>query len=503
MSNMLETFETPVHSEQKKVVLKAIEDAGGKITVADMSTRTGLPVLAASSLLNQIAYETGGHLNIGTAGSVAYEFQPGFQNEYLTRSGKNFFLRMWRIVVNSTLYAVRLFSLVMFFLIRVSFGIALILSVVLIVVLVIIAVVAIFAKMMGDDNDSAPDFDLSGLMYGTGHFFRYWIFDWMWDWWYWGQYLGSGRSPVPVSYDQGSEGSSQSKEKKESFLDKVFSFLFGDGDPNPNFEEKYWRTLSLYLKAKHGIVTAEELAPYANVEGNNEDWVLPILVRFNGNCEVTDSGNIIYKFPSFQQSLDSQSDFAPTVNFPPPVPKSNAAKKVEELHNLVEKSLQRQKSAQSAEQAAAQIDTIYLRENPWEFSHVTGSSRTAIIAFAIFIFVGSLVLITLAATVPLLILLMPILLAMAAYGALFLIVPTIRHFVIEHINGGIARRNSKRQAAAGFVRNPDQRLATKLSEADELRRSVISEAGAETIVYSTKEDALDQEFRTSEDLSSD
>jgi hypothetical protein len=479
----MQSLETPVHSTQKKVVLKAIEDSGPTITPADISLKTGLPVLTSTALLNQIAYETGGHLKVGTAGSVAYEFDNGFQNAYLTRGSKSFFLRMWRIFVNASMYAIRLFSLVMFFVIRVSFGILLVLSVILIVVLVIVAVVALLSKFMGD-NDSDSDFDLSGLLYGTGHFFRYWAFDWLWDWWYWGQYLRYDPYPTYTPTSTGQyQGSPELPEKKESFLDKVFSFLFGDGDPNADLEERYWRTLGLVLKSKKGVVIAEDLAPYARVEGTGEDWVLPILVRFNGTCDVTEKGNIIYQFPSFMQNVPSVAKAANWVD------DQNA-----KLQGLVNQSLERKKINLNAQAASSHLEE-YLREIPHEFSHVTGGAKTLIISFAIFLVVGSLWLMAIAASIPILLAFSPILIATAAYGALFLIVPAIRHFVVEHINKGISERNSKRQNAAVRLRTPDPALADKMVEAGKAREESANQASAETIAYSTTEDNLEQEFK--------
>lgn len=483
----MENLETPIHSSEKKIVLKAIEDSGPTITVADISQKTGLPVLTSTALLNQIAYETGGHLAVGTAGSVAYQFNAGFQNAYFTRGSKNFFLRMWRIFINASMYAIRMFSLVMFFLIRVSFGILLILSVLLIIVLVVVAVVALLSKVMGD-NDSDNDFDLSGLLGGMGHFFRYWAFDWLWDWWFWGRYLRydpyPSYYPSTVDYPGSAPQERTPAHTKESFLDKVFSFLFGDGDPNANLDERYWRTLGNVLKSKKGVVIAEELAPYAKVEGTGEDWVLPILVRFNGTCDVTEKGNIIYKFPSFMQN-------APSAGAPAGGPSENQAA---QLEGLVYLSLQRQKINIGAQSAAAQLDD-FLREIPHEFSHIGGGSRTLIICFAVFLVVGSIWLRAIAPSVPILAGFSPVLIGTAVYGGLFLIIPAIRHFVMERTNKGIDERNSKRQSAAMRLKNPDPTLAQKLAEDEQARYEAANEAGAETIAYSTTEENLEQEFR--------
>lgn len=41
------------------------------------------------------------------------------------------------------------------------------------------------------------------------------------------------------------------KEKEElSFFESVFSFVFGDGDPNKDFEEKRWNIIGKYIQVK-------------------------------------------------------------------------------------------------------------------------------------------------------------------------------------------------------------------------------------------------------------
>ncbi len=483
---MLETLETPVHSAEKKLVLKAISESQGKISVADIATKTSLPVLQATSLLNQVAYETGGHMTVGTAGSVVYEFDRNFQNAYLARSSKSFFLRIWRIVFNASVNLARIFSLAMFFIIRVSFGILLILSVVLIVVLVVVAVMAILAKMFGNDNNDGPDFDLSGLFRGTGGIFRYWMIDWLWDWMYWGRYIswdtGSRQKQIPRTGTQNNK--QDSNQNKESFLDKCFSFLFGDGDPNAGLTERTWQTLALALKANNGVVVAEQLAPYVLTEAQkNEDWILPILVRFNGSCEVSESGNIVYKFPSFQQNLDTEkSALAPEENANP-----------EELHSVFQAYIKNKQINQTRLAVVGQLDS-YLKEKTWELSHVSGGSRTAIISFAVFIMVGSIWLTTMSVAIPIMLALTPLLLAIAAYGAMFLIIPGIRYLIIQNKNSAIEKRNSVRFQAAQKLENPGAELAKKLDESEQMRKVAVIESSNESVAFTTERDSLEQQF---------
>lgn len=94
------------------------------------------------------------------------------------------------------------------------------------------------------------------------------------------------------------------------FLESVFSFVFGDGDPNRGLEEKKWKAVAGAIRANDGAVTAEQLAPFLASEDRerettfnvDESFVVPALLRFKGHPEVTDDGDIIYVFPEMTKS---------------------------------------------------------------------------------------------------------------------------------------------------------------------------------------------------------
>ena len=69
--------------EEKKVVIKAISDLGNRVTAADVASKTGLSLSDSTGLLNTIASEAGGHLEVSSAGDIAYRFKSNFQSAYL------------------------------------------------------------------------------------------------------------------------------------------------------------------------------------------------------------------------------------------------------------------------------------------------------------------------------------------------------------------------------------------------------------------------------------
>ena len=403
---------TTMQQPEKSKVLQSIRDLGRRVTAADVATKTGLPLHLATFELNSIAAETGGHLEVATTGDIAYRFPVGFQNAYLTKGIRKAFEEIAAVVFK-----------VGFYLLRISFGIMLILSLLVIMLLLL-------ALLMRGSNDR-----------DDGRFnFRLGFFDWMIlrDLLYWGSYAG-----YPSPYQQRSV-----KRHDANFLLSCFSFLFGDGNPNVGLEDEKWKLTAQGIRAHKGVVTAEQLAPYLGSDPKNEDAVLPVLVRFQGRPEVTDSGNIVYVFPSLQVSAAA----ALATNVPE-----------------------------------------YLEERRWKFSNAPVDALVPVYILAGINFLGSWFLFfNLLGSVALSSLAI-VILPLVAYGTFFVLVPLVRWMVQEHLNGRIGSRNARREQAAKSLRDPGDELLKKLGEAQryQIEAKTIE---SDEVVYTTERDALEQEF---------
>jgi hypothetical protein len=260
-----------IQTAEKKLVIKAIDELGRSVTAADIASKTGLPILFATSELNKVASETNGHLEVSTAGNIAYKFNPGFQTSYLAKGIQLQFEKIGQKIFE-----------IGYLILKASFGIMLLLSFIIVVLLII---AAMFAGKGDRDGDGPGGFDLD--------FIDFMIFrDLLW----WGSF-----STYPNYVDYSTPAVVKPR-GKGNFLTKCLSFLFGDGDPNAHLEERKWQMVAQAIRNHGGVVTAEQLAPYTGADPTNEDGALPALVRFNGTPEVTDDGHILYTFPSLQVS---------------------------------------------------------------------------------------------------------------------------------------------------------------------------------------------------------
>lgn len=420
---------------EKTQVIKAINDLGRRVTAADVATKSGLPLNKATTELNKVAAETRGHLQVSTAGDIAYTFDPGFESAYLAQGFKKVLQDIWAQIFK-----------VGFFIVRISFGIGLILSLVIVVCLMIAAMLA----GRGGDGDGDSGGGGGG---GGGGGFSLDFFDIMMlqNLFYWNSYptyTTYGYNDYDRPYELYDRSTTRVPETNNNFILNCFSFLFGDGQPNLNLDERKWQLIAQVVKANNGVVTAEQLAPYTGADPKNEDGVLPVLVRFDGKPEVTSSGNIVYTFPSLQVTAKTQ---------------------------------------------ALSALPSYLQEFNWLFTAVPTESLVLVYILAGLNFLGSLFLFTHIKTVPLFFTFAGLIKLLVLYGSLFLIVPTVRWAVLKWLNGRIDARNETREQYAAKLRNPSDELLTKLAEAKRYR---IGEKNVrkDDVAYTTDKDILDQEF---------
>ncbi|HEY9650034.1 MAG TPA: hypothetical protein V6C95_05180, partial [Coleofasciculaceae cyanobacterium] len=269
--------------------MKAVEQLGYRVTVGDIAAQAGLNINLAEQGLLALAADAGGHLQVAESGEIAYLFPKNFRgilrNKFLQLQLQEWWNKIWRVL---------------FYLIRISFGIVLLLSIVLIFVAIAVIVIGMNAS---NDNDNSGDRGRSNSG-GGGLFFipHFWIGDLFW--WF---------SPgYDQPYERRRRTSSNTSQKSEmNFLEAIFSFLFGDGNPNADLEERRWQEIGTVIRNSRGAVAAEQIAPYLDNVGEgyqreSEDYMLPVLTRFNGRPEVSPDGEIVYHFPDLQTTATAR-----------------------------------------------------------------------------------------------------------------------------------------------------------------------------------------------------
>ncbi|XP_073357466.1 uncharacterized protein At5g03900, chloroplastic isoform X4 [Aegilops tauschii subsp. strangulata] len=254
--------------------MDAVDYLGGRVTIGDVASRAGLQIDQAERALQALAADTGGFLEVSGEGEVLYVFPEDYRAKL---AGKSFRMRVEPLVDKAKEAGA--------YLARVSFGTALVAS----IVLVYATIIAILSSSSDEDNRGRRRRSYGSTMFLPTDLF--WYLD-----------AGSSRRRRVE------------KDKGMSFIESVFSFVFGNGDPNDGLEERRWKMIGQYISSNGGVVTAEELAPYLDVPApaeqtnskDDESFILPVLLRFQGHPLVDDQGNILYRFPSLQRTASSK-----------------------------------------------------------------------------------------------------------------------------------------------------------------------------------------------------
>jgi hypothetical protein len=322
-------------------------------------------------------------------------------------------------------------------------------------ILVIMAAIAILIIAM---SSSQRDDDRGGGMQGGGMIFipRFWIGDLFWFFNY-DYRAGRRTSRRPTSRSGREEGM--------NFLEAIFSFLFGDGDPNADLEERRWREIGAVIQNQGGAIAAEQVAPYLDDVGQgwareDEDYILPVLLRFNGVPEVSPEGHIIYHFPELQVSARDRRQV--------PVP-------------------------------------AYLKETPQPFSQASGGQITMAIGLGVVNFVGAIILGGLMQDQALvaelggfIAFVNGIYWLLLGYGTAFLSVPAIRYFWVKRKNARIVERNEDRQERAIVLNQAGPEIEEKIAFAQQYAaRTIVSK---DDLAYTTEKDLTEQEFEQRDKL---
>jgi hypothetical protein len=404
-------------------LMTAVEQLGYRVTCGDVATQTGIRLEVARSGLLALANQTGGHLQVTDTGEVIYVLSPDFRQILLRKSVK-LQLKVW----------LDRFSAVGFYLVKISFGVFLITSIsVVYLTILAIALSAIFSSEGG--GDCGDDNCVLG------------IFDWG------GSSSNAPSLPTSTATSQLEPIRAKTQRKPLNFLEAVFSVLFGDGNPNNDLEQRRWSYIGNLIHRQRGVAIAEQIAPYLDDLGQGydreyENYMLPVLTKFNGIPEVSPTGQLVYHFPDLQTTLKDASDRSSRV------PKS-------------------------------------LRERKWKFTKATPEQTN----WSIALFAANLV------GIGVLALLLKglasswiggAIVILALYGAGLVIIPACRYFWVKAQDRQVRQRNHFRHQQANLLQQNGE-VQAKLDYAQQFAKQY--RITDRDIIYTTEEDALAQEFK--------
>jgi hypothetical protein len=179
------------------------------------------------------------------------------------------------------------------------------------------------------------------------------------------------RARTPGAHDEDDDATDEDEDdfydhKKElTFIQSIYAFVFGRGDPNESLELRRWRAVGALLRVNKGCVFAEQVAPFLDsylldkddnaeikyglfgvvfdfvahvrrlfrkkkdderdASRMHEGYMLEVLTRFGGFPEATEDGRLVYIFPTLQvttidPNVAGPSRPAPGPALPSPIP---------------------------------------------------------------------------------------------------------------------------------------------------------------------------------------
>lgn len=273
--------DTPSQVTVQDQVVEAVDQLGGAATAADVAAAAGVSMEAAKVALTRLTATLAGDpataIEVDEEGEIRYQFPRKLESALRRRSRWARARGVWK-KVKPGLRTVG----------KSLFGMSLVANVVIVATLL-----QSLSDSQNNNGESGGRVRRSSSMMALDF-----TFDMLW-WNDRDRYWRSRLTGEPMEMN---------------FLESVYSYVFGDGDPNLGLSEEQLRLAAACIRDSGGAVTAEQLAIFFDPPDPNsltgsgngaivdESWMIPALVAFSGTAEVTDDGDIVYVFPELMNT---------------------------------------------------------------------------------------------------------------------------------------------------------------------------------------------------------
>ncbi|MDR1351961.1 MAG: hypothetical protein LBK05_01665 [Treponema sp.] len=245
-------------------------------TVADIVARTALPLETVRDLVPAAADEYSGRLEVTESGEIRYSFPHGFASKYrgfragLRRAAAGFSKGL-KIGASWAFKVWIMGMLVGYF---------------LFFMLLAVAALALSVAASSQSNSSSRSSKGDGGLLLASSLFNTII-----RIWFYSELLNADRR-----YSR-SYSNAPAKPKGRPLYKAIFSFVFGDEDPNARWDEQEKRAVIAYIQGNRGVITVPELAMLAGLTPSEaEDRITAYCAEFGGSPEATEDGTVVYRF---------------------------------------------------------------------------------------------------------------------------------------------------------------------------------------------------------------
>jgi len=270
-------------------------------TVADITARTALPLEKAKELIPRVADEFSARLRVTESGELLYSFPAGFKSRY----------RGLGVTLKRALRALgKAAALVGTLLFKAWIMVMLVGYFILFMAIALVALVASVAVSSSGSNDDRSSSRRGGGLGGLYLASR--IFDLMIRLWFY--------SELTKSLDRSTYGrpySRASRPKGRPLHQAVFSFVFGDGNPNADWDSRERQSVIAYIQANRGVISLPEFMTLTGTTpGDAESRITAYCAQFGGLPEATDDGTVVYRFDALLLRADKTDRSFPGLSAP-------------------------------------------------------------------------------------------------------------------------------------------------------------------------------------------
>lgn len=282
--------EKKIDERAYKRVVDVLKTQKQGITVADITAKTALPLETVKNLVLVAADEYRGRMQVTEAGEILYSFPQGFKSRYrgLGVSLKKLFQTLKKGAKTLGIWLFKTWIMLMlvgYFLLFMA-----------------IALVALLASTVISVSGSSDNRSSSRRSDGIGSFYAVsYILDIIIRLWFYSE-ITKSRDRSVYGYDYKSV-----KPKGRPLHHAVFSFVFGDGDPNADWEVRERKAVISYIQANKGIISLPEFMILTGTSPREAGQrITRYCVEFGGMPEASDDGTVLYRFEALLLRADTQ-----------------------------------------------------------------------------------------------------------------------------------------------------------------------------------------------------
>jgi hypothetical protein len=259
------------------LVIAAFKKHSQGAAIADICAGTGLALARVRELVTRAADEYGGRFEVTESGEILYSFPRGFVSRY---RGLAPALKKWghRLLRALTALGIFLFKLWIAVMLVGYFGVFM---VILLCALALAMGAGIAVSRKSSRNSRrGSEWNVNG-MFLAGRVFELFMRIWFYS--------------MAVSDKRGNTG--RGGPRGRPLHRSVFSFVFGDGDPNRDYGALEKRAFIAYVQSHQGVVSLPELMALTGLPpGRAEEYIIRLCVEFSGSPEATEEGTVVYRF---------------------------------------------------------------------------------------------------------------------------------------------------------------------------------------------------------------